>query len=238
VNYKYSDTWHLFIHLATAIYIFNIPITIYKNIPITMYKYSHVHHYGPIPTIHYASCFASNALSKMAENLAAACQKAAEALNSLQNITSEDLSRMASSTSTSTSPSGPSICSELSARFPSYRPSSSSSGNANAHANCLQRPVVSQSSRKRRRKAASGDSGKRGRPCSASIVHRELVIIPHPDTKKVPTHAACVALEKNKLVVSGFPFDRSWDAVALKSNIRKQLPGEYMLFQYVKASKL
>ena len=54
---------------------------------------------------------------------------------------------------------------------------------------------------------------------------------------KLPTHAAhVVALEKNKLIVSAFPFDQSWDAVILKSNICKQLPGQYMVFEYAKAS--
>ena len=74
------------------------------------------------------------------------------------------------------------------------------------------------------------------RPATSNIVYRDLVIIPDPGTKKVPTHNARVALEKNKLIVSGFPFDRSWDAVTLKSNIRKQLPNQDMLFQYVKVN--
>ena len=175
----------------------------------------------------------------MAENLAAACQQAAAALRSLQNITSEDLSRVASSTSTA-GPSTTSICSELSSRFPSYRPSESSNhsnGNSTASAHVLshvQRPVNSRQNKKRRRNA---DLGKRGRPGSTSIVHRDLVIIPNPDTKKVPTYAARVTLEKNKLVLSGYPFDRSWDAAMLKSNIRKQIPGQCILFEYVKASQ-
>ena len=171
----------------------------------------------------------------MAENLAAACQQAAAALRSLQNITSEDLSRVASSTSTA-GPSTTSICSELSSRFPSYRPSDSSNhsnGNSNVF-NHVQQPVASRQNKKRRRNA---DSGKPGRPGSTSIVHRDLVIIPNPDTKKVPTHAARVSLEKNKLVLSGYPFDRSWDAATLKSNIRKQIPGQCMLFEYVKVSQ-
>ncbi len=54
----------------------------------------------------------------------------------------------------------------------------------------------------------------------------------------MPTHAARVALEKNKLVVSGFPFDRPWDAVLQKLNIRKQLLGQYMSFEYVMASEM
>ena len=78
-------------------------------------------------------------------------------------------------------------------------------------------------------------ASKRGRPATSNIVYRDLVIIPDPGTKKVPTHNAHVALEKNKLIVSDFPFDRSWDAVTLKSNIRKQLPYQDKLFQYVES---
>ena len=96
---------------------------------------------------------------------------------------------------------------------------------ANAHVlNHVQQPVATRQNKKRR---GNADSGKRGRPGSTSIVHRDIVIIPDPDTKKVPTHAAPVSLEKNKLVLSSYPFDRSWDAATLKSNIRKQIAGQY-----------
>ena len=167
----------------------------------------------------------------MADNLAAACEQAAEALRSLQNITGEDVQRVASSTST---PSATSLCSELSSMFPSYRPGGS---NANAHVNQVKRPAAASRQTSSKKRRINNGSGKRGRPGSTSIVHRDLVIIPNPSTKKVPTHAARVALEKNKLVLSGYPFDKAWDAATLKSNIRKQIPGEFMLFEYVKASQ-
>ena len=83
---------------------------------------------------------------------------------------------------------------------------------------------------------STGVLGKRGRPRASTIVYRDLVIIPDPETKKVPTHAARLALEKNKLIVSGFPFDRSWDGVTLKTSIREQLPTKDMLYECVKVS--
>ena len=182
----------------------------------------------------------------MADNFMAACGQAAEALLLFQNITRQDVQRVAASaTSGSTNAdSQTTIRSELSRRFPSYRPaglspttSSSSSDNVTNNRRlpsiAKRRGPRSRSSSKTTSKASSA---KRGRPAASNIVYRDLVIVPDPATKKVPTHSARVALEKNKLIVSGFPFDRSWDATSLKSNIRKQLPHQDMLFQYVKVS--
>ena len=187
----------------------------------------------------------------MADNFVAACEHAAEALLSFQNITRDDVQRLAAtSTSTTVNNNQPenqttTIRSELSRRFPSYRPgrllqsnsstsASSSSNAAGSSSNQGRRPF---SNKKRGPPAkTTSKASKRGRPATSNIVYRDLVIIPDSGTKKVPTHNARVALEKNKLIVSGFPFDRSWDAVTLKSNIRKQLPNQDMLFQYVKVS--
>ena len=187
----------------------------------------------------------------MADNFVAACEHAAEALLSFQNITRDDVQRLAAtSTSTTVNNNQPenqttTIRSELSRRFPSYRPgrllqsnsstSASSSSNAtNSSSNQGRRPL---SNKKRGPPAkTTSKASKRGRPVTSNIVYRDLVIIPDSGTKKVPTHNARVALEKNKLIVSGFSFDRFWDAVTLKSNIRKQLPNQDMLFQYVKVS--
>ena len=187
----------------------------------------------------------------MADNFVAACEHAAEALLSFQNITRDDVQRLAAtSTSTTVNNTQPenqttTIRSELSRRFPSYRPgrllqsnsstsASSSSNAASSSSNQGRRPF---SNKKRGPPAkTTSKASKRGRPATSNIVYRDLVIIPDPGTKEVPTHNARVALEKNKLIVSGFPFDRSWDAVTLKSNIRKQLTNQDMLFQYVKVS--
>ena len=187
----------------------------------------------------------------MADNFVAACEHAAEALLSFQNITRDDVQRLAvTSTSTTVNNNQPenqttTIRSELSRRFSSYRPgrllqsnsstsASSSSNAASSSSNQGRRPF---SNKKRGPPAkTTSKASKRGRPATSNIVYRDLVIIPDPGTKKVPTHNARMALEKNKLIVSGFPFDRSWDAVTLKSNIRQQLPNQDMLFQYVKVS--
>jgi len=184
----------------------------------------------------------------MADNFMAACGQAAEALLQFQNITRQDVQRVAASaTSASTNAGNPdrqtTIRSELSRRFPSYRPAgllptaSSSSddvpNNGRQPSSGKRRGPRSRTSSKTTYKASST---KRGRPAASNIVYRDLVMVPDPATKKVPTHSARVALEKNKLIVSGFPFDRSWDATSFKSNIRKQLPHQDMLCQYVKVS--
>ena len=180
----------------------------------------------------------------MADNFMAACGQAAEALLLFQNITRQDVQRVAESATlaSTNADSHTNIRSELSRRFPSYRPAgllptaSSSSddvpNNGRQPSSGKKRGQRSRTSSKTTSKACST---KRGRPAASNIVYRDLVIVPDPATKKVPTHSARVALEKNKLIVSGFPFDRSWDATSLKSNIRKQLPHQDMLFQYVKA---
>ena len=157
----------------------------------------------------------------MADNFVAPCKQAAEALLSFQNITRDDVQRL---TATSTTANN-------------NKPENQQLYAQNYHEDFLAIvlddvykviqvfvPLVAPMLPKR---------NERGRPGTSNIVYRDLVIIPDPETKKVPTHNACVALEKNKLIVSGFPFDRSWDAVTLKSNIRKQLPNQDMLFQYV-----
>ena len=41
------------------------------------------------------------------------------------------------------------------------------------------------------------------------IVHKDVVLIPTPDTKSVPTHQTRCRLENNGFVVHGFPVDRS-----------------------------
>ena len=58
--------------------------------------------------------------------------------------------------------------------------------------------------------------------------------IPDEHYKKVPTHKAHLPEEKNKLILSRFPFDRPWNNVSLRSNIRRHLPKQDMMFEFVK----
>ena len=88
----------------------------------------------------------------MADNFVAACEQAAEALLSFQNITRDDVQRLAATSTSSTANNNQpenqatTIRSELSRRFPSYRPgrrlqsnpsirASSSSNAANSSSN-------------------------------------------------------------------------------------------------------
>ena len=59
-------------------------------------------------------------------------------------------------------------------------------------------------------------SSKLERPMK-SIVHK--VIIPHPSTNKVPSHANKVKLEERGLIIHEFPFGRRWTPFDLKRSI-------------------
>lgn len=167
------------------------------------------------------------------QSLAAACEQAAIALRSIQSITSEDVQRIAATTSNTSDAEAENLTSiraELAQRFPSYRPSPSASGSGIS----VQGKHSDSNRQNKKRTWTTRTTTKRGRPSTSNIVYRDLVIIPNPETKKVPTHKARVALEKNRLIVSGFPFDRSWDAATLKCNIELQLPKRHVLFEYMK----
>ena len=62
--------------------------------------------------------------------------------------------------------------------------------------------------------------GTNGRPKKV-IVHKDLVVIPGPDTE---THSSRVKLEEKELVCHEFPFNKEWDEATLKNEIFKQLP--------------
>ena len=50
----------------------------------------------------------------------------------------------------------------------------------------------------------------------------------------MPTHENRVELEKKGLVVSEFPFDKSWDPTTLKEKVKEQLPMSFLPFDFVK----
>ncbi len=93
-----------------------------------------------------------------------------------------------------------------------------------------------QSARRKKKSSAQADAGgsKRGRPSLSQIVYKDLVIIPDPNTTKVPTYESRITLERKRMVISGFPFDRAWDAVKLRSPICSQLLDREMIFEYMK----
>eukprot|EP00112_Aurelia_sp_Birch-Aquarium-sp1_P018322 Seg4355.5 transcript_id=Seg4355.5/GoldUCD/mRNA.D3Y31 product="hypothetical protein" protein_id=Seg4355.5/GoldUCD/D3Y31 len=92
----------------------------------------------------------------------------------------------------------------------------------------------------RRGRRASSWSGERHQPYKAGrkpsgTVNRDLVIIPNPNTTKVPSHGSHLKLETRGFVIHEFPICRSWDADKLRNQIEKHLPNEYCLFEYMKA---
>lgn len=165
-------------------------------------------------------------------------QRAAEALRTLQTLNTSDIQRLASLSSSSpqTTTSRNShrygensvspLREELSQRFPTLT-------YGMPHRS---RSVGGQSLSKRRRAPTRSVSSlvKRGRPASKSFAYKDLVIIPDPQTSRVPTHKNRVELEKKGLVVSEFPFDKSWDPTTLKEKVKEQLPMSFLPFEFVK----
>ena len=123
-------------------------------------------------------------------------------------------------------------------RFPTLRANQSSSHSYHQRSRSTDSLNVSSSRRKRRAQSSlpqpTWKRGKPGRPQTKTIIYKDLVIIPNPDTTRVPTHANRVDLETKGLIVSEFLFDKSWDASTLKEKVREQLPQTYLPFQFVK----
>jgi len=159
-------------------------------------------------------------------NLNVACRWAAEAIQAIQNITKSDVRQLATATSTTSNHLTPNtllqrdgnpIKTELASRFPTFRSSYN--------------PRISG---KRSAFGVKGPTSKRGRPSASTIVHKDLIIIPDPNMDQVPTHKKRIHLEEKGLVVHEFPFHRNWDAFQLKLEIRKQLPKDDIMFEFVK----
>ena len=45
---------------------------------------------------------------------------------------------------------------------------------------------------------------------TSNVVYKDLILLPEPDTKTVPTHRSRITLENDGFVVHEFPVDRSW----------------------------
>ncbi|XP_028407831.1 uncharacterized protein LOC114530408 [Dendronephthya gigantea] len=177
--------------------------------------------------------------SKKLEEISSACEAAAQALQAIGNIGNADIQNLAASTassdnsvaSTSTTNGGDAIATELARRFPTYN-----SRGRRPSGNVVGRSRTRTLGRKRRsnsREKPPESDAKSGRPAK-SICHKDLVIIPNPYTKQVPSHSSKVKLEERGLIIHKFPFDRRWSPVELRENIERQLPRD-VLFQFMKA---
>ena len=152
-------------------------------------------------------------------DLASLCKIASEAIGEINSIdiqrasmpsrTSNGL-RTAANSSTSSSFAG-----ELSRRFPTHRSSQERRSNSVPG---MGRAAMGPGRRMDRRgRRASSWSGERHQPYKAGRkpsgpVNRDLVIVPNPNTTKVPSHGNRLKLETRGLVIHEFPICRSWDA--------------------------
>jgi ribosomal protein S27E len=191
-----------------------------------------------------AAKFANATELKMAarnfEDISSACEVAAQALQAIGNLRNPDIRNLAESTATNSNSSSSSCSStlttgtggsisafaaELGQRFPTFNASINS------------RSSVRKNHKKRKSNnntpnASSGSGTKIGRP-SKSVIHKDLVIIPNPDTKQVPSHSSKVKLEERELIIHEFPFNKGWTPLELRENVEKQLP-KNVPFQFMK----
>lgn len=172
---------------------------------------------------------ASNEDEQAVQQISSACAIAKQALEAIGNLQSNDIRNVAALTATnssSTSSSGSSsssgsIAAELARRFPSY--------NARGTTSSRKRHSTSNSS------SFLPRGKKNGRP-SKTIVHKDLVIIPNPNTNQVPSHISKVKLEERGLIIHQLPFNKDWTHLDLKRNIESQLPRDDIMFEYLKVS--
>lgn len=159
------------------------------------------------------------------QHISSACAIAKQALEAIGNLQNNDIRNVAAFTatniaSTSSVPSSsPSIAAELARRFPTY----SARGVTATRKRTSASAFMSSKSR----------GNKTGRP-SKTIFHKDLVIIPNPNTNQVPSHVNKVKLEERGLIIHQLPFNRDWSYLDLKRNIESQLPREDIMFEYLK----
>ena len=80
--------------------------------------------------------------------------------------------------------------------------------------------LAARGSSKRQSSSASRSKSKKGKS-SVNIVHKDIVLIPAPDCKTVPTHRTHITLENDGFIAHQFPVDKSWDIGQLKAENRK-----------------
>ena len=116
---------------------------------------------------------------------------------------------------------------ELYNRFPSLRrPSSSRQLTTDRNVGRSSTSTTSVHNRRARKSNASNNM---------KPVIRDLVLIPDPNERRVPTHSTRVMLDSQGFVVHGFPFVRKWDARTLEMKIVEAFPKHTLLtFEYMK----
>ena len=95
-------------------------------------------------------------------------------------------------------------------------------------------PTIGRRPRKAAKPSKTQQTGKGVRP-KKIIIHRDLILLPHPGFDKVPTYAKRIALEERQLVSHELPFNKDCDARTLKNAISTQFP-MLISFEFVKVS--
>jgi len=168
-------------------------------------------------TMHCAQNQTKMAASKEdVQQISSACAIAKQALEAIGNLQNKDIRNVAaltatnsSSTNSISSSSSGSIAAELARRFPSYNARGATS---------KKRPSTSSSTNSMSR------GKKNGRP-NKTIIHKDLVIIPNPDTNQVPSHVSKVKLEERGLIIHQLPFNKDWTHLDLKETSKANFQG-------------
>ena len=135
------------------------------------------------------------------QQISSACAIATQALEAIGNLQTNDIRNLAASTATNSTSSSSipptnsaSIATELIRIFPTYNARGRSTNN---------RKRVSSSSV--HGASSSSKLSKFGRPLK-NICHKDLVIIPNPNTNQVPSHSSKVKLEERGLILHEISF--------------------------------
>ena len=162
-----------------------------------------------------------------------------DAFNQIARLSGVSLNENRPINPSSNEPASNSVGMELS-RFPSLRmpPGPTSTGRRPTTSttlssysgftiNSANRATFSRSSSTR---SQAGRKRKRTVDKPSKVIYKDLVLIPDPDEKQVPTHNARVTLETDGKVIHGFPVD-----MLLRMKICDQIPELlFSEFEYVK----
>ena len=149
------------------------------------------------------------------------------ALNALQNLRREHVG--ASSVTSVTNPRE-GVASELRRAFPTLQREGGQSSSSSWRPR--PRPRTSSTSSSMRHQATSSRSYTTTKP-----VYKDLILIPNPNTDKVPMHNNRVKLEKRGFVVHEFPFEKHWNESYLEEKILHAFKDkDLMAFEYVKVN--
>jgi hypothetical protein len=91
--------------------------------------------------------------------------------------------------------------------------------------------ATSEASTSKKRKRIEGKKKK-----ESMVIFKDVVLLPRPGIRSVPTHQARVTLEVQGFVVHGFPVNKAWNECELKNQLKQLFPGlAATTYEYVKS---